>query len=122
MIMPEKNHNIDFGYIIHEDRQIDYDKTEKKIRQYVRSFEPSFNICISCGACTATCSSGNYTDFNPRKIFTLIKRGEVEGLNNEIKKCMLCGKCFLVCPRGINTRNLILSIRKALDIYYGSSF
>ena len=29
-----------------------------------------------------------------------------------LRHCMLCGKCLLVCPRGINTRHLILSIGK----------
>ena len=29
-----------------------------------------------------------------------------------LKCCMLCGKCSMVCPRGINTRHLILSICK----------
>ena len=29
-----------------------------------------------------------------------------------LKCCMLCGKCSIVCPRGINTRHLILSICK----------
>ena len=29
-----------------------------------------------------------------------------------LRHCMLCGKCQLVCPRGINTRHLILSIGK----------
>jgi heterodisulfide reductase subunit C len=25
---------------------------------------------------------------------------------------MLCGKCTLVCPRNINTRNIVLLVRK----------
>ena len=29
-----------------------------------------------------------------------------------LKSCQLCGKCSMVCPRGINTRHLILSIAK----------
>jgi heterodisulfide reductase subunit C len=32
-------------------------------------------------------------------------------------KCMLCGKCQLVCPRGVNLRNLILSIHTALETF-----
>ena len=27
-----------------------------------------------------------------------------------LQACMLCGKCTMVCPRGINTRHLILSL------------
>ena len=32
----------------------------------------------------------------------------------ELSKCMLCGKCRLVCPRGINTREIVLTIKKHL--------
>ena len=28
---------------------------------------------------------------------------------------MLCGKCQLVCPRGVNTRNVILLIKKGIS-------
>jgi heterodisulfide reductase subunit C len=27
---------------------------------------------------------------------------------------MLCGKCILVCPRGVNTRNVVFAAREAL--------
>ena len=30
----------------------------------------------------------------------------------KVKKCMMCGKCMLVCSRGINTRNILLSITR----------
>ena len=29
--------------------------------------------------------------------------------------CMLCGKCTLVCPRGVNTRAMIMEMRKELQ-------
>jgi heterodisulfide reductase subunit C len=28
---------------------------------------------------------------------------------------MFCGKCQLICPRGVNMRNLILSLNNAVD-------
>jgi Fe-S-cluster-containing hydrogenase component 2 len=43
-----------------------------------------------------------------------IRRGLVEELGVEAEKCMLCGKCFLVCPRGVNNRNIVLKVREAL--------
>ncbi|HNW98802.1 MAG TPA: 4Fe-4S dicluster domain-containing protein [Bacteroidales bacterium] len=106
-----------FGYTINKDRQIDFDKTDKRISEYVREHEPSFNICIACGTCTATCSSGNFTELSLRKIITLVKRGDTKGIQAEISKCMLCGKCFLACPRGVNTRNVIIKISQALEKY-----
>ena len=106
---------IDFGYNISNDNQIDYDNNNKSVAAYIRSKEPTFDLCIACGSCAATCSAANKTDFSLRKINILIKRGELTGLDEEIKKCMFCGKCQLVCPRGVNTRKLILFIIRALE-------
>lgn len=103
-----------FGFQISKDRQIDFDKHDHRLLMFVLGGEPSFNCCISCGGCTATCSAGNLIDFNIRKLNVLIRRGETDDLEREINKCMLCGKCILVCPRGINTRNVILKIKEAI--------
>ena len=70
--------------------------------------------CIGCGACTAICTAGNLTQFNFRKVHTLVRRGEYRGAYEEMNKCMLCGKCRLVCPRGINTRGVVLLIKRKL--------
>jgi heterodisulfide reductase subunit C len=47
----------------------------------------------------------------------LIRRGENQQAKEEIGKCMLCGKCFLACPRNVNTRNVIINIKKAVDLF-----
>ncbi|MCK9616729.1 MAG: 4Fe-4S dicluster domain-containing protein [Lentimicrobiaceae bacterium] len=106
---------IDFGYKINSDQQIDYDANDKRIHEYLLKEEPSFRSCMFCGCCTATCSTGTFTQFNFRKLHTLIRRGETASLKNEIEKCMFCGKCLLVCPAGVNTRNLIFCIHKAIE-------
>jgi len=90
------------------------DTADMRIAEFLKAHEPSFNICISCGTCTATCSAGNFTDMNLRKIITLINRGDITSTRNELAKCMLCGKCSLACPRGVNTRNVIVKINQAL--------
>lgn len=105
---------VNFGYSINKDNQINYDKNNHKLSEYLLKKEPSLNICISCGSCTATCSAGIYTDLNLRKLIILIKRGEISKVEKEIEKCQFCGKCRLVCPRGVNTRNLILKIKEGL--------
>jgi len=104
----------DFGFTVQQPRFIDYDNFDSRILEYVIREEPSFAICMSCGCCTASCSASNILDFNIRKLGVLLRGGVSEGLEKEINKCMLCGKCSLVCPRGINTRNVILNIKKAL--------
>lgn len=106
---------IDFGFEIQADRQIDLDKADKRLSELIRNGEPSFNICISCGSCAATCSAGNYSSLSFRKVIHFIKRGETEQVKSEIKSCMLCGKCQIVCPRGVNTRNIIRIILNHME-------
>jgi len=101
-----------FGFTISTGRQIDYDNNDKSLHHYIIKQEPSIQICIGCGACTASCTSGHYTHFNFRKLQLLISRGENINIEQEISKCMLCGKCKLICPRGVNTRNIIFSIKR----------
>jgi heterodisulfide reductase subunit C len=103
-----------WGYSINKDNQIDFDKNSREYYYAVLKSEPSFAACIACGSCAGTCSAANFTDFSLRKINILISRGETKGLQSELQKCMLCGKCTLVCPRGVNTRNVILSLRTAI--------
>lgn len=105
----------DFGYSISRDRQIDYDTLPKDIYNQLRVMEPSVNACISCGTCSATCSAAQFTSFSLRKYILLLRRGEHKEVSENIGKCMLCGKCQLACPMGVNTRNVIFSIQKILN-------
>jgi heterodisulfide reductase subunit C len=106
---------VDFGYKIQADRQIDLDKTDKRLSEFIKKNEPTFNTCIACGGCTSTCSAGSFTPMNLRKIQHMIRRGEIEIVKKEIASCMLCGKCQLVCPRGVNTRKIIMLIKQGLE-------
>ena len=106
-----------WGFSMPKPRVIDYDSNSKDIANYVLERVPDYGLCIGCGACTASCTASNLTDFNIRKIQMLMKRGEIDMLHQDIQKCMLCGKCQLVCPRGVNTRNMIMKIQEAIQIY-----
>ncbi len=103
-----------FGFSTHASRVIDYETIDTKLISYIVENEPSFASCISCGSCTATCSAADLTYFNIRRLNVQIRLGEFEEIQQEIDKCMLCGKCMLVCPRGINTRNVIMLIKRGL--------
>ncbi len=107
----------DFGYKVLKDETIDYDRQDMRIRDYLLIQEPSVNLCIGCGSCTGTCTTGHFTEFNIRKVHTLIRRGEIRELKKEIRKCMFCGKCQLICPRGVNLRNVIISVNKAIELF-----
>jgi heterodisulfide reductase subunit C len=107
---------MDFGYTINHDRQINFDALAKDVYLKLIIMEPSVAACISCGTCTATCSAAQFTDFSLRKYILLLRRGYTEEVAENIDKCMLCGKCNLMCPRGVNTRNVILSIQEVLSM------
>lgn len=96
-----------FGFTLSKGRQILYDSNDHALAGIILSTEPTFSLCIECGACSATCTSGSFTRFSLREMNILIKRGENEQVRKNIRKCMLCGKCTLVCPRGVNTRHVV---------------
>lgn len=104
-----------FGFTISKPRIIDYDANDRRIAAYITEKEPSFRLCIACGGCASTCTTGRFTSFSLRELNVLINRGENEEPRENIKKCMLCGKCSLVCPRGVNTRNIVLLAKQAFQ-------
>ena len=104
-----------FGFTITKGRQIDYDSNDRSIADFIFENEPSFRLCIVCGCCSATCTTGSFTKFSLREMQILLKRGENEEVRKNIRKCMLCGKCTLVCPRGVNTRNVVTLAREAFN-------
>jgi len=102
-----------FGFKISKGRQIDYESNDRSLADYIYDNEPSFRLCIECGCCSATCTTGSLTKFSLRELHILIKRGETDQVRQNINKCMLCGKCILVCPRGVNTRNIVALAKQA---------
>jgi heterodisulfide reductase subunit C len=108
---------INFGYTINADRQLDYAQADLRLARYLEKHERSFSKCISCGTCAATCSAGLFTDFSLRELIIRVKRGNLKGIREESEKCMLCGKCQLICPRLVNTRNIILEIQRGCEIF-----
>ncbi len=106
-----------FGFTIAKDQQINYDTNDFRVMHFVAERVPSFHTCIACGSCTATCSSGNFSDFNFCQLHLLIRRGEEKGLRQAMKQCMFCGKCQLVCPRGVDNRAVIAAIHQAIETF-----
>ncbi len=104
-----------FGFALSKGRAINYDSNDRSIADYIHENEPSFRLCIECGACAATCTAGNFTLFSLREFNILLKRGENDKVRENIQKCMLCGKCSLVCPRDVNTRNVIFLAKQAFQ-------
>ena len=105
---------IDFGYRKNESLALDLDANHFDLYETLLKAEPSAAICISCGTCASTCSAGQFTEFNLRKIILLCKRGDTQSLKPIIHRCMVCGKCQFACPKGVNTRNIVLTLNKHL--------
>jgi heterodisulfide reductase subunit C len=101
-----------FGYSLSPSSSIDLDKIDREKLRKLIELEPGFLKCISCGSCCASCSAGAFTSVSLRKSILLIENGLYKDAVSLLKGCMLCGKCTIVCPRGINTRNLIRNILK----------
>ena len=106
---------INWGYSINQPRVVNLDTNDSSLTRDLLRMMPQILGCIGCGGCTATCTAGRLApDFNFRRVHTLIRRGEYKGAYEQIAKCMMCGKCRLVCPRGINTRGMAMLIKNKL--------
>ena len=105
---------VNFGFSISRPRAIDLDRNNLRKSNEIISEMPELQACIGCGSCTASCTAGNLTEFNFRNVHTLGRRGEYLGAYEEMNKCMLCVKWRLVCPRGINTRGIVMLIKRKL--------
>jgi len=103
---------IDFGYKKNESATLDLDSACVEFYGKLLKEVPSAALCISCGTCAATCSARQFTDFNLRKIMLLCKRGDTASLKPIINRCMVCGKCQFACPKGVNTRHIVLTLNK----------
>lgn len=88
--------------------------------------DPLFNMCMECGFCEKNCPSRNLT-LTPRQRIALLREekrlraaGE-EALADEVKQgyeyfgqetCAACSMCKQLCPLGIDTAQIALSMRK----------
>lgn len=104
--------SIDFGFSISKSSHIQMDNLDMKSFEKLLALNPDINICMSCGACTATCTAANFTDMSFRQVILMLQRGKEKEALKKIKSCMMCGKCMMVCGRGINTRNILRSITR----------
>lgn len=108
--------NNKFGFKLSPSSRIDMDSADRSLFEKILKEQPDIIQCIACGSCAASCTAGNYTKVNLRKVIVLLDRGCNKEAKDLLKGCMLCGKCSLVCPRGLNTRNIIFKINQLIKI------
>ena len=101
-----------FGFRISPSSAINLDTVDRSRFEELCRLEPDAAKCMSCGSCSATCTASPYSGMSLRKVLLMLQRGKEAEAMKLMKNCMLCGKCLMVCPRGINTRNLLLAIWK----------
>lgn len=99
-----------FGFRLSPSSAIDLDKVGSRLFDELCSIEPSARCCMACGSCSATCTAAGYTGMSMRKVLLDLQRGMEGEAARMMSACMLCGKCTMVCPRGINTRRIVLTI------------
>ena len=100
----------DFGFKLSPSSAIDLDKVDLTLYDRLADMEPDVRICMACGSCSASCTAAPFAVMSVRKVILAIQRGKEKEAAAMLSNCMLCGKCTMVCPRGINTRHLILSL------------
>ncbi|MCK9304382.1 MAG: 4Fe-4S dicluster domain-containing protein [Bacteroidales bacterium] len=100
----------EFGFKISKSTRIDLDSACQSLYNQIASKVPDIRTCINCGSCSASCTAATFRRTSFRGAILHINRGFDKKAVEFLKSCMLCGKCFLVCPRGIDTRNIILEI------------
>ena len=103
----------DFGFMLSKSAALDLDKADTGLYGKLCAIEPDARICMGCGSCSASCTAAPFNGMSVRKVILGLQRGQ--DVRPMLQGCMLCGKCAMVCPRGINTRHLILSLCRIYD-------
>ncbi|MBR4802819.1 MAG: 4Fe-4S dicluster domain-containing protein [Bacteroidales bacterium] len=107
---------IDFGFGVNPSSRINLDNADKEKFRQLATSEPDVLKCIACGSCSASCTATAFEDTSLRRAILSLQNGLSDDASRLLSHCMLCGKCTMVCPRGINTRHLILSIQKIYSL------
>ena len=91
--------------------------------------QDQYSLCVKCGKCRSVCPvfhELNEECASPRGKISLIQAL----LENKVKpssrtkrflsECLLCTACVAVCPNGVRTDLLVLSVRESLADYAGN--
>ncbi len=74
----------------------------------------TFQSCMQCGACTASCPISRSASFSPRHILRSLAIGKATNISADVAawECTTCNSCVESCPRGIPLKDLILALRE----------
>ncbi|MBA3035365.1 MAG: 4Fe-4S dicluster domain-containing protein, partial [Desulfobacterium sp.] len=77
-------------------------------------------ICMQCGACSASCPLSEGTNPFPRKIYRYLQLGLKDKLLQSSVPwlCYYCGECNKECPRGAEPAETMMATRRWLTAQY----
>ena len=109
------NGQVDFGYVFAEARNVDMNLPVHESVNMLLEKEPSLSACIGCGNCAAMCTANHFAEMRFYRLNLQMKRGLMDDLKKHAANCMLCGKCQLTCPRGVNIRRAVMLINEVFN-------
>lgn len=70
--------------------------------------------CIQCGMCAGTCPHGEYMQYSPRRIISMLRRGDMEEVfqSDSLLQCVTCYACMHKCSMDIKLTELLLPLVK----------
>lgn len=76
--------------------------------------QPNLMMCIQCGTCGGSCPSGPDMDHTPRKLFALIRAGQMEEVlkSNTPWYCVSCYLCTVRCPQDIHITDIMYTLKR----------
>lgn len=78
-----------------------------------KEIDNSFQRCLQCGTCTASCPSGEFTALRTRKLIRMAQMGFIKDIlsSEDLWYCTTCYTCVERCPRSIDITDIILTLR-----------
>lgn len=75
----------------------------------------NLSLCLSCGACSASCPATGLEDMDPRKFLRMASLGMDEEVTATpwVWQCSMCMRCVANCPMQINIPQLVYHARQA---------
>lgn len=73
------------------------------------------SLCLSCGACSASCPATGLADMDPRKFVRMASLGMDQEVTATpwVWQCSMCMRCVANCPMQINIPQLVYEARRA---------
>jgi heterodisulfide reductase subunit C len=64
--------------------------------------------CIQCKKCTRNCPSAKHGGIVPNEVVLGVREARYDG---NPWTCLMCHRCSMVCPKGIEVAGLVMSLR-----------